>query len=44
MIRSGFELNLLVLGEEGVGKRSLINSLFKVNQELWEEQEGVGQL
>jgi len=30
-VRVGFELNVLVLGEQGVGKNSLINSLFKAN-------------
>jgi len=31
MFRQGFRLNLMVVGEEGLGKASLVNSLFKAN-------------
>jgi len=30
-IRTGFELNLMVIGEDGLGKQTLINSLFKTD-------------
>ena len=31
LFRFGFEFNLLVLGEQGLGKQTFINSLFKVD-------------
>jgi hypothetical protein len=31
IFRQGFRLNLMVVGEEGLGKASLVNSLFKAN-------------
>jgi len=33
-VKKGFEFNLLVVGESGLGKTTLINSLFKTNLDL----------
>jgi septin family protein len=35
MFRHGFRLNLMVVGEEGLGKASLVNSLFKANAQSY---------